>query len=47
MGDIRLSVRHLIILIAFSSLLYFPRLGSPDIMGSSELRYAEVAKQVL
>ncbi|MCQ4575109.1 MAG: glycosyltransferase family 39 protein [Candidatus Brocadiales bacterium] len=39
---------HIIVLIVFCSLLYFPRLGTPDLSGSSsELRYAEIAKEML
>ncbi|HHT9154246.1 MAG TPA: ArnT family glycosyltransferase [Candidatus Tripitaka sp. YC43] len=38
---------HIIILIAFSSLLYLPLLGKPDLWNHSELRYAQVAKETL
>ena len=39
---------HIIVLIVFCSLLYLPRLDAPDLSGSSsELRYAEIAKEML
>lgn len=41
------SSAHIIILITFMSLLYLPCLGTPSLSGSSELRYAEVAKETL
>ncbi|MEE9585242.1 MAG: glycosyltransferase family 39 protein, partial [Candidatus Brocadiales bacterium] len=41
------SSSHILILVMFCFLLYLPRLGTTSLLGTSELRYAQVSKEML